>query len=366
VVRAFLVFVALAVAACGHKPPPGVEDAIDRGVAYLVSAQNKDGSWGSPASNLNDIYAPGPGSYYTFQVASTSLAASALLECGDGRPGAEASLQRATDFLLAHHVVKRISQDVLYNTWAHAYSLEFFARRLAREKDPAKRDAYAKAAAADVDRLVRYEYVDGGWGYYDFDFHTKTPGHGATSFTTASCLVALKMAADQGVAVPKKLTDRAVALVEHCRAPGGVFGYDFDLRFLPRMGVNHVKGALARTPACLYAIDLWGKKCGEDAAKAALDNLDKDGHFLLIARKYPVPHETWYQNSGYFCFYGYYYASRLVDLAPAGDRDRYRAQIASCLVPLQEKDGSFWDYQLYGYHKAYGTGYVLLTLANCR
>ena len=35
-------------------------------------------------------------------------------------------------------------------------------------------------------------------------------------------------------------------------------------------------------------------------------------------------------------------------------------------MPLQEEDGSWWDYQLFGYHKAYGSGYVLMTLGNCR
>jgi len=56
----------------------------------------------------------------------------------------------------------------------------------------------------------------------------------------------------------------------------------------------------------------------------------------------------------------------LVERAPEKDRARHRAQIAARLVPLQESDGSFWDYQLFGYHKAYGTGYVLMTLAACR
>ena len=357
-----------AAAACGPvaTTPPGVDAAIGRGVAYLVSSQNADGSWGSPASTLVDIYAPIPGSYFTFQVAATSLAASGLLEAGTDQPGAAKALERATEFLLAHHEVRRISQDTLYNTWAHAYSLEFFARRLAREKDAKRRAAFKRAAAADVDRLVRYEFVDGGWGYYDFEYHTQKPGHGATSFTTATCLIALRMAADQGVAVPERLTRRAVKLVERCRAPGGVFAYDFDLRFLPRMGVNHVKGALARTPACLVALDDWGVDCSQEAAKAALDNLLQEGRFLQIARKYPTPHETWYQNSGYFCFYGYYAASLLLPRAPGADRQRYRDAIAKYLVSTQEKDGSFWDYQLYGYHKAYGTGYVLLALAGCR
>ena len=48
------------------------------------------------------------------------------------------------------------------------------------------------------------------------------------------------------------------------------------------------------------------------------------------------------------------------------ERVTERARIAGHLLPLQEPDGSWWDYQLYGYHKPYGTAYVLMTLARCR
>ena len=68
----------------------------------------------------------------------------------------------------------------------------------------------------------------------------------------------------------------------------------------------------------------------------------------------------------YARYYGYYYATELFDLVPESVRRRHAARIAAVLVPLQEDDGSFWDYQLYGYHKTYGTAFVLLALARCR
>lgn len=356
-----------ALAACSPsvQSPPGVDAAIDRGVAYLVASQNKDGSWGSPASNLVDIYAPIPGSYPTFQVAASALAVGALVETADGRPGAAEALRRGADYLLAHHAVKRVSPDTLYNIWAHAYAIEAFARLHDREKDPARRDALVKAMEEAAHLLDRYESADGGWGYYD-DYLTKKPGHWTTSFTSATGIIALDMAKDRGAKVPEKLVPRALRIIELSRFPGNAFAYAIDHRNSPHGAINKVKGSLARTPACLLALSVAGKPVPEAAAKTALDNLEAEGHFLRIARKYPIPHETWYYNSGYFCFYGYYYASRLIDLAPAAEQAKHRAQIASHLVPMQEKDGSFWDYPLFGYHKAYGTGYVLLTLAACR
>ena len=65
----------------GAAPKPvDAKTAIRRGVDYLVASQRKDGSWGSPASNLHDIYAPAPGSQRAFQVGSAGLAVSALVE----------------------------------------------------------------------------------------------------------------------------------------------------------------------------------------------------------------------------------------------------------------------------------------------
>lgn len=362
------IVLAAALAACGpssNPTPPGVDAAIDRGVAYLVDAQRKDGSWGSPAPNLDDIYAPIPGSFPAFGVAASALAVSGLVEAGEGRPGAAEAIRRGADFLLAHHAVKRVSPDTLYNVWTHAYAIEAFARLYDHEKDAARRAQYVKAMEEAAALLDRYESADGGWGYYD-DYLTKVPGHWTTSFTTATGLLALKMAKDRGAKIPERLVPRGVAIVEKCRFPSGAFAYAIDHYRRPQHMINHTKGSLARTPSCLLALDAWGTKCTPAKAEAALDNLDKDGRFLQIARKYPIPHETWYFNSGYFCFYGYYYASQLVALAPEASRQRHREAIAKYLVSVQEKDGSFWDYQLYGYHKAYGTGYVLLTLANCR
>jgi hypothetical protein len=44
----------------------------------------------------------------------------------------------------------------------------------------------------------------------------------------------------------------------------------------------------------------------------------------------------------------------------------YKEQLAGILLPLQEKDGSWWDFPLYNYHQQYGTGFALMTLVRCR
>ena len=98
-----------------------------------------------------------------------------------------------------------------------------------------------------ADLLNRYESADGGWGYYD-DYGTKVPGHWTTSFTTASGLIALKMAKDRGAKIPERLVARGVRVVEMCRFPNDAFAYAIDHYRHPTGPINHIKGSLARTP----------------------------------------------------------------------------------------------------------------------
>ncbi|MEG2810488.1 MAG: hypothetical protein RR889_07575, partial [Akkermansia sp.] len=47
---------------------------------------------------------------------------------------------------------------------------------------------------------------------------------------------------------------------------------------------------------------------------------------------------------------------------PKDKAKRHAAHLASQMMLFQEKDGSWWDYPLYNYHKFYGTGYALSAL----
>jgi hypothetical protein len=70
--------------------------------------------------------------------------------------------------------------------------------------------------------------------------------------------------------------------------------------------------------------------------------------------------------AGYFFYYGHYYAALCADQLDADRARGYKEQLAAIIIPLQEKDGSWWDYPLYDYHQAYGTAFALMTLARCR
>ncbi len=99
--------------------------------------------------------------------------------------------------------------------------------------------------------------------------------------------------------------------------------------------------------------------------KTCLDRLIKRNGWLDMGRKRPVPHESWFAVAGYFFYYGHLYASFCIDTLNSKDQPTYRQALASILVPLQEKDGSWWDFPFYDYHQQYGTAMALLSLKRC-
>ena len=72
--------------------------------------------------------------------------------------------------------VHRADPEVFYNSWANAYSIQALVRLLDRHPDDEMRGRKIRELIAQqIDMLGRYEVVDGGWAYYDFEAHTRRP-----------------------------------------------------------------------------------------------------------------------------------------------------------------------------------------------
>ena len=59
------------------------------------------------------------------------------------------------------------------------------------------------------------------------------------------------------------------------------------------------------------------------------------------------------------------YASHCITTLPSQERQTYQIKMVDTLTPQQEKDGSWWDFPLYNYHKPYGTAMAILSLNSC-
>jgi len=350
--------------------PEAIDEAIQRGVEFLVARQNKDGSWGSARNTKGlNIYAPVPGAHHAFRAAVTSLAISALVETRSDDPKVLQSLDRGEAWLIEHLAeVRRANPEAIYNNWAHAYSIQALVRMFNRHADDAKlRKKIRELVDLQLDLLQRYECVDGGWCYYDFEAHTKKPSGSTISFVTATVLVALDEAKQVGVEIPEKLIQRAKDSIRRQRNPDFSYCYGEYLKYTPRRGINRPGGSLGRSQACSLAMRLWGDEAVTDEVLTTwLDRLFARNLWLDIGRKRPIPHESWFQVAGYFFYYGHYYAARCIEQLKPSERPRHQDQLAQVLLGFQEKDGSWWDYPFYDYHQQYGTALAIMSLVRCR
>ncbi|MES2923398.1 MAG: hypothetical protein V4819_17720 [Verrucomicrobiota bacterium] len=352
--------------------PASLDASIRRGVDFLLTHQNPNGSWGSARrTKALNIYAPLPGAHHAYLAGASSLALSGLIDAADPRPEATAAIAKSAAWTAAElPKLRRADQTTTYNVWGHAYGLRAMSRLYQRESDPAKKTEWVRLAQEQVDLVNRYEDVNGGWGYLDLydEVTTQKPSGIPTSFTTATVLLAMDNArTTMGVKLDEKLVKHSIAGINYQREPDFSYVYSFTHRMRPRVDINRPAGSLARSQACNAALRVFGEKAVTDEVLTTWADrfLAREG-FLGNVRKRPVPHEGQFRIAGYFYYYGIYYFTESVRLLPREKHAAYAKRLAAILLERQEKDGSWWDYPLYDYHQAYGTGYSLMALTWCR
>ena len=353
--------------------PAAVDAAMRKGVDFLVKKQNADGSFGSAhrTKGLN-IYAPLPGAQDAYLIGTSGLAIAGLVDSRDSRPEVKAALEKAEKWAFVKFPeLRRADTTTTYNAWGHAYGLRAISRLYqSAAGDPARQSALKNLAQQQADLANRYEYLNGGWGYLHVfeELHTQKPSGITTSFTSASVLLAMHEAREvMGVTLDTKVVESSLDSIRRQQFPDFTYAYSHSHRLFPQGEINRRNGSLGRSQACNAALRAFGdSKITDKVLTTWADNFIEFEHWLDYARKKPVPHESTFRIAGYFYYYGIYYFTVAARNLPIEKQRELAKPLARILLTRQEKDGSWWDYPLYDYHQAYGTGYSLLALRWCR
>ena len=136
----------------------------------------------------------------------------------------------------------------------------------------------------------------------------------------------------------------------------------------PRMDINRPGGSLGRSQACNLALRLYGDEARDRRRARRPGSIGCSPATAGSASAASGPCRTNRTSSvaGYFYYYGHYYAALCIDELPADERPYFQDHLARILMPLQEKDGSWWDYPLYDYHQSWGTAMAVSALVRCR
>lgn len=339
-------------------------EAHDAAVAWMIEHQNPDGSWGTiDASRPYQIYLDTQSSHAAFGGATSALGVMSLIEPSRKDPAAEASLRRGIEHLLTMPPVGKASAKTFYDIWTHTYLLSAMCRLIDDPRFAEHRDQIGSVLARELDILHNRQSLDGGWGYYDFEYILPNPsGDQSTSFNTASVLLALEEARARGFDVDQDMVDDGIQAVERMRLPSGAYVYGTYAQYRPQAPYNMVKGSLGRSQPCNLSLHELGRDISLEQMQSGVEELRRNHHYIEIGRGRKRPHEAYYSTSGYYYFYGHYYAGLVIEELEGSARVELATWLQDVMIDVQDPGGSWFDYPLYGYGHPYGTAYGLLVL----
>jgi prenyltransferase beta subunit len=278
------------------------QQAIERGLAYLASRQNEDGSFGSGGYGRN--------------VAICSLAGMAYLAGGStpGRGPYGEQVGRTVQFILNNTqesgfiiLSAAASHGPMYG---HGFATLFLAEVYGMSPDSSVREKLAKA----VKLIIDTQNNEGGWRY--------KPQRADADISVTICQVmALRAARNAGIYVPAEAIDRCIDYIKRSQNPDGGFMY-----MLSQPGPSQFPRSAAGVVA-LYSTGIYE---GEELRKG-LEYLSQH-----LPRGIASSRESHY-------YYGQYYAVQAMWHAGGGYWHRWYPAIRDVLVELQLENGAWED-----------------------
>jgi hypothetical protein len=276
---------------------PAAQRSIDKGLSWLASRQNDDGSFGS-----------GP---YRGNVGICGLAGMALMAGGStpgrGPYGKEVNL--AIDYILTNAQQSGFIAEPASTTHGPMYGHGFAVTFLSECYGMSPRSDLREKLARAVKLIINTQNKEGGWRYY--------PQRDDADISVTVCQVmALRAAHNAGMFVPRETIDRAVKYVTRCQNADGGFMY---------MQAAGGPSEFPRSAAAVVALYNAAYQ-GPEILKA----LDYLLQFLPAAGA--ARRENYYE-------YGQYYAVQAMWQA-GGDRwARWYPAIRDELIARQQQDG---------------------------
>lgn len=348
----------------GSESIDTAKQAIQKGVSFLKSAQNENGSFGSVRNVTFTSSFGNAATYHCWQLGASALATQALLQCGSD-PECRRAVEKGLDYIVANAKVLRPAQWDLDNNWSLIYGLTAVCAGL-RDPEIAKSpraESLREAGKLLLAGMKQYQGARGGWGYYADPDAAWRPDWG-TSFTTAAAVLALIDAGELGFEVDAKMRSTAIRALERSRLPNGAIDYDIGAvpRHLSMESINQVKGSLGRIQVVNHALLRAGIEVTDEDIEQGVARFFEHHEFLDVARNKPIPHEAYYQNAAYFYLFGHYYAAFTIDRLPKSERSEAFEKLRHEILKCQQPDGSYWDFWIADLSRSYGTAFAIMAL----
>lgn len=285
---------------------PRAEQAIERGLQYLVRSQRADGSFGS-------------GTNYEGHVAVTALSGMAMLASGSspGRGPYGEPLERAVDYVLdnvtATGLITAPEHRNMNPMYGHGFATLFLAEVYGMTNDDRIRDKLKLA----VKLIISSQNKEGGWRYF--------PVRREADVSATVCqMMALRAARNAGIAVPKSTVDACVEYIRRCQNPDGGFAYMLSGG---GMGMGSLMPRSAAGVVVLYNAGVY-----EDP------QIERGLRYLQEQAFQPMQ----FRQEGFY-YYGQYYAAQAMWYAGGDNWRRWFPRVRDDLISQQQVAGNWTD-----------------------
>jgi len=379
-------FAALAPASLEESLPKApdaraVLDALKRANVLLVDAQEafapkpakpKNGDTIAPTKKsalprewpYEGVYRVGGDIPIGYRIGGTAIVATALIEAAGGEPegAARQSIEGGLDFVLEALDDPRMSPEFVkgYDVrgWGHAYALGFLLRLRAANLVPKKRVADVEAA---VDMLVaRLQVTEigarGGWNY------SRPAGDDsdASTFMTASTLLFLFEARQQGETVDEAVVERALKTLEDARIATSAFQYGSKKSAQTGRGGEEVPGSIGRMAVCEIALHL-AERGSVERIRGSIEAFFEHWQHLEDRRAQNGTHVPPYQVAPYYFFYAHRHVAQAIEFLPEAERPALREKLYALLWQVREKSGG-WNDRVFPRSESFGTAMTVMAL----
>lgn len=309
-------------AALANEITPELDDAVRRGLAFLVTEQGGDGSFGTGRFGKN--------------VAVTALACLALMADGNTPSRGEYSKQvaKGLEFILASSTETGLIAADSTNgpMYGHGFATLFLGEvygMTPRGGESKQAERVHEALIKAVRLIERSQNNEGGWRYNPVPFD-------ADVSVTICQVMALRSARNAGIEVPKETIDKAVEYVKQCQNSDGGFRYQLT------SGFSAWPRSAAGVSALFYA-GVYKDKAIDNGVKYVMSSGMPGGS----------------QNTAAHYHYGHYYSVQAMYLAGGEAWARWWPAVREEMIRNQRRDGA-WDDPSVG--PAYGTAMSLIVL----
>ncbi|MSR18222.1 MAG: prenyltransferase [Phycisphaerales bacterium] len=296
---------------------PQLVSSVSRGLEYLKSIQNEDGSFGRGR--------------YGRHVGIAALAALAFMADGNtpGRGIYGEQVEKALGFVLSGATESGLlaAEATHAPMYGHGFATLFLGEVYGMNSEDSRvRDALVRA----INLIANSQNEEGGWRYNPVPYE-------ADVSVTICQVMALRSARNAGIKVPKETIDAAVRYVRLCQNDDGGF------RYMSLPGSSAWPRAAAGVATLFYA-GIYH----DDGIVRGLEYLQRS-----------APSGTSGPGTQAHYFYGHYYSVQAMYLAGGNYWKSWWPRVRDELISIQDAAGAWKDHQA---GDAYATAMALIVL----